>query len=356
MKNKLLILFSIFVLTPMLVMAQEAPLHRVVYLWDVTYSMHGGWVTTGCTETGKVSIGEKIYPISHYDKEHDIYDKILNALVADISAQNDRTEIVVVPFGKKVLCAWKEIATDEGKARMIQNIRDFCNIGDDVGRTGISCAMDYVQSNNMFSAQIPNTLKILTDGVENVSMSRLYHILDGWCNYADNNNIKAYYFILAQEALKVDLRKRLEDNCITVIEQLGDVVLAVSKSYISVMPDNFIVKVAEEYDKPFSFRVVFKEGKAGASCMLRFVSDNNPYFSIDEKIQVSSEINEIQLHPNYKMSHSELRQALSSDHPTDLYIHIDIEGDDEEFDLQNKSCKITMINKMMKSLKITVKQ
>lgn len=100
MKHKLFFLLFLFALMPILSKAQEAPQHRVVYLWDVTYSMHGGFVTAGITGTGTVKIGGKSCPISHYDKSKDIYDKILNALVADINKQRENTEIIVIPFGK----------------------------------------------------------------------------------------------------------------------------------------------------------------------------------------------------------------------------------------------------------------
>lgn len=41
MKKQLLYLFA-FLLLPLSLCAQEPPAHRVVYLWDVTYSTHGG--------------------------------------------------------------------------------------------------------------------------------------------------------------------------------------------------------------------------------------------------------------------------------------------------------------------------
>ena len=158
MKHKL-VLLSLFMLLPLCAKAQEAPQHRVVYLWDVTYSMHGGFVTTGKTGNGTVEIGGKSCTISHYDQNKDIYDKILNALVADINKQRSNTEIVVIPFGKKVLGEWKEVASEDGKNQIIKNIKNFCNIQpDDVQKTGISCALDYSQ-NNRFSADVNSTLE-----------------------------------------------------------------------------------------------------------------------------------------------------------------------------------------------------
>lgn len=358
MKHKLFFLLFLFVLMPICVEAQEAPQHRVVYLWDVTYSMHGGFVTAGVTESGIVVVGGKSCTISHYDKSKDIYDKILNALVADINKQRSNTEIVVIPFGKKVLGKWSEIATEEGKTRIIKNIEDFCNIQpDDVQKTGISCALDYSQTNRIFSTKVPNTLKILTDGVENVSTSRLYHILDNWCNYAEANHIRAYYFILAEQALRVDLRKRLEDNCITVIEQLDDVELAVSKSYVSVIPDEILVKLAEKKDinDIFVFKINFTAGKVGAKCDLQFSVEENPYFSLNETVKISEETKEVQLRPNYKMTLEEFRKNAPLDSPTNLPINIKVLNDEEEVELQGGNWHITIVNKKLKSLKISVK-
>ena len=358
MKHKLLILLSLVALMPILSKAQEAPQHRVVYLWDVTYSMHGGFVTAGITGTGTVKIGGKSCPISHYDKSKDIYDKILNALVADINKQRENTEIIVIPFGKKVLGEWKAIATDEGKKQIIKNIEDFCNIQpDDVQKTGISCALDYSQTNRIFSTKVPNTLKILTDGVENVSTSRLYHILDNWCNYAETNHIRAYYFILAEQALRVDLRKRLEDNCITVIEQLDDVELAVSKSYVSITPEEILVRLAEKKDinDIFTFKINFTEGKVGAKCDIQFSVEENPYFSLNEIVKISEETKEVSLRPNYKMTLEELRKCVPSDSPTTLQLNIKVMNDEDDVELQGGNWHITMINKKLKSLKISVK-
>ena len=76
---------------------------RQIYLWDVTLSMQG-------KAPGAPNIWEEVKA----------------AIIKDIrSINNDRTEIVVIPFQHKVLEEWREPATAFGKNRLIEKINSY---------------------------------------------------------------------------------------------------------------------------------------------------------------------------------------------------------------------------------------
>ena len=346
MKHKLLIFLSLFMLMPTLAMAQAT--RRVVYLWDVTYSMHGGRLGSG---DHSVVVGDKQMVIKGYNQSRDIYDKILKALISDIDNQSENTEIVVVPFNDKALTSWEATGSKEGKEKLKSEIRKFYN--EQQTRTGISKVLEYSQQKNIFSNKVPNILKVLTDGEESVSTAALDNILSKWCAYAEANNITSLYFVLAEDALKEDLRKKLEDGCFRIIVQLDDVELAVAQSYVSVAQENFMVRVAEERDKSFTFHVNFTEGEKGANCKLRFKAEDNSYFTLDEVKTVSAQTKTITLKPKYA-PYEQLRQ-MPSDKPVEVRIHVTKESDDK-VEFQPTESTVTLVNKRLKALKISVKK
>ena len=92
--KKTLLLLMLFL--PLLVMAQNIT-DRVVYLWDVTYSMHGGKCGKHFPHRFKY-IGGKNIKIVEYNEKYDIYNEVMTALIEDIKKQDENTEIVVIPF------------------------------------------------------------------------------------------------------------------------------------------------------------------------------------------------------------------------------------------------------------------
>lgn len=92
---------------------------RLTYLWDVTLSMKG------------------------YNGSHNIYDKVVSAMIKDIeSVTNERTEIVVVPFQNTKYCEmWKEYATPQGIANLKSKIKAYKNT--DITNTNISAPLQY---------------------------------------------------------------------------------------------------------------------------------------------------------------------------------------------------------------------
>ena len=235
MKFKSVILFSLFAFLSLSIFAQEAPQHRVVYLWDVTKSMHGYKEPGGTNKV--VTVAQKDMLIEHYHKEYDIYDQVVEALIQYIKSYDATTEIVVVPFNDEILtdCVWRERATIEGKIRLEAKIRRFFN--DKITRTNIHKAFDY--ANGLFDgSKLPKAKKqselyILTDGEHNATpKEQFYSMLSTWCaDVADKYNVKGYYFLLTDQAIKdPKLRDVLESTCIEIIDYYKKNFFSICKS------------------------------------------------------------------------------------------------------------------------------
>ena len=355
MKKRLLPLI-LLLMTASFSYAQSAAKNlRMVYLWDVTYSMHGGYFAPA-VQTGTVTIAGTSHIIKGYSKSDDIYDKILEALISDIEKQGENTEIVVIPFGQKVLGCWTEMATQEGKMSLIDNIRNFCNLESaDVQGTSISGALEYAR-NNVFVADVPNVLKLLTDGRENNNTRKFYYILDNWCEFAAERNIASYYFVLSSEVLKnaSDLKDRLEKSCFTVITKFDtDVELQIEKTYLSISPEEIDIEVQEDYGKPIVFHVNMNSSKE-KSAYIRFKMDENPYFVLDKTVEVSSGVGEISLKPQCLLEEAELRRQLPVENPMKLSINFSLAKEDESIELQSDKCILSFINKKLKKVTISV--
>lgn len=333
---------------------------RMVYLWDVTYSMHGGYFSPASVK-GQVFIGGKMHTITGYNANNDIYDKVMEALIEDIKQQPAYTDIVVIPFGQRVLDCWKEKSTDEGKAALEEKIRNFCNLkSKDVQGTSISGALEYA-SENIFIADMPNCLKLLTDGRENYDMPKFYYILDNWCEVAKERNISSYLFELSEEVMKGDpgLRSRIEKSCFTVIRQLDSVKLNVvdEKVYVNLNTESMNVSMIDDFDKPIVLQVNVQADVADKKVPLRFsVVDENPYFELDEKHDAEVGMNEISLKPKYLLSQQEIRELMPVNPRPTYTIEMSVEVDDENIELQHTQCLLTFINQKLVTVEITVEQ
>lgn len=326
---------------------------RIVYLWDVTYSMHGGYFAPKVNKQD-VIVGGKNVTIDGYDKKHDIYDNILGALVKDIESLNPRTQVVIIPFGAKVLDVWTEMATDNGKKILLNNLKTFCNISPvDVQSTSISGALEYVRD-KIFTAEVPNTLKLLTDGVENVNKQKFYNLLDSWCLYAEERNVEGYYFVLSDEVLKSDfaLKERLERNCFSVIENITTE-LPIVKSDLHLQSEvNVVVK--DSYNKSIQISVSLN-GNLESNIVLHFMTEDNTYVFIDEKIEIGNDTHSVKIPIHMKTSLIELCRMLPTDSSEIITLHVSVEKGTEQVALRTTDIKINMINQVLKTMNITVR-
>jgi TonB family protein len=212
--KKILVVLAL-VMSAMGVMGQENYNKRVIFLWDVTYSMHGGYFGTSGDQY--VKIAGQSHLIKQYNEKYDIYDDALNVLCKYIDHTKNTSdtivELVVIPYGNDVLDVWRYPATVEGKAELTKKICDFCELSPKkVQATNIGGALQFVKE-KVNTADCANTLYLMTDGRENVDKQRFYYMLDTWCEFARERNIRGYYFALTEHALDKNLKERLSKTC-----------------------------------------------------------------------------------------------------------------------------------------------
>lgn len=330
---------------------------RVVYLWDVTYSMHGGYYDAK-GGNGKVTIAGQEYSIKKYSKKHDIYNDILEKLIDAIKKEeNPKTEIVVVPFGAEVLGGWTYRATDSGKAALEKHIRSFCELREDkVQKTNIGEALQYTK-NCIFEASVPNTLKILTDGIENVNKERFYHILDTWCDFSTEKNVQGYYFILATDAINPDLKTRLEQCCFTVIDDLGNgnnFSLPISEFEIK-GPSSVSLKDNYENKKIELGVSTFDNASIQGSVNIKVTSVPNSYVSVDSEISIDSQTRTVSLPIKYKQQLSNLLQTMTTDEKgTPIILKLQQVSGSDKNSLRTQELTFNIINKELKTLQIEI--
>ena len=159
MKFKTLLIFFLF---SSLIIAQDNYSKRVIFLWDVTYSMHGGYFGTNGDQ--QVEIAGQVHTITKYLKKYDIYDAAMDMLISYIDTyEGESVELVVIPFGSQVLGTWRTPATAEGKTALIQKIRNFCELSPNkVQSTHIAYALEHIQQ-KIITAECSNMLYLMTD-------------------------------------------------------------------------------------------------------------------------------------------------------------------------------------------------
>lgn len=377
MKNKLLILFSIFVLMPTLAAAQEAPLYRVVYLWDVTYSTHGGYGGDSLPNKPR-KVGNETVNIVHYDQKYDIYDRMVNELIRHINGiENVQTEIVVVPFNEDVLDEWKAMATQEGKKYLVEKISAYCN--KDQTNTNIYAPFVYAKEKLLSpKAIVHSDLIILTDGGHSggrkiiktsqliPSNDKFHDLLRNWCDFAKPNNVKGYYFLLTDAVTRQDnkLADVLKDHeCILMItpEEYQKYGLALRTSRYSIKRDQPL-DLKENYNKPVKLTVVLDDSNKkiqGVEKIHVYTSDN-PYVSFDKDISIdSTTIAEKSASIEIQLKYNEDLTALQNRMPATTSVTLNFEQLNSEGEARNElithSCELRFINKPQKKLKITLK-
>lgn len=367
MRHKLLVLLSLFVLLTIYAEAQEAPQHRVVYLWDVTYSTHGFRYEKGReTDTVRVKVAGKDMPVKCYNKKYDIYDKLINALIESIKLQNPESEIIVVPFDDKVLDTWRAMGTQEGKQFLIEKINTYYN--KEQKYTNIHAAFEYAK-NNLFvpKAQYYSDLYVLTDGGHTdeqwppIPLRSVFHdMLRNWCDFAEPNNINGYYYLLTDAVYEQDpkLKEILnESKCIQPffgIPKGGFV--APTNRFVIKGPKN--VSLKEQYSQPVKLNVVLNDAERPiqGTEKVHVYASSNPYFELDETVIIDGKATiEITLKP--KMSLAELQRSMPTDENTVIVLNFDQEKKETPVnELVNKSCELRYVNKPQKTLTISIKQ
>ncbi len=362
MKQKFLILLSFLVLMPICIKAQEAPQHRVVYLWDVTYSTHGGRLGSGHKI---VTVANQPMEIVDYNSKYDIYDRLVDALIACINQQNPESEIIVVPFNEKVLAIWKAKGTKEGKDYLTKAIQTFYN--KDQKNTNIYEAFEYAKT-NLFTpkAKYWSDLFVLTDGGHtdsdpNIpSRAKFHEMLRQWCDFAEPNNVHGYYFLLTDLVYKQDpkLKEILEESsCITPLMGIPEGGFTPPTNQFTIKGDQ-LVNLKDQFQQSIKLSVVLNdvERPIQGTEKVHVYTSSNPYFELDETITIDGKAT-IEVTPKAKMSLAELQHNMPTDKNTIIVLNFDQEKKETPVnELVNKSCELRYVNKPQKTLTISIKQ
>ena len=364
MKHKLLYLLSLFLLMPFGVQSQEAPQHRVVFLWDVTYSTHG---FKNGKETVVVKVAGKDMSVKCFDKKYNIYDDLVNALIESIKSQNPESEIIVVPFNNKVLTnsIWRAMGTSDGKKYLIDKINSFYN--SDQTWTNIYTAFEYAK-NNLFEpkAKYWSDLYVLTDGGHTdkkppIPLRTEFHdMLRNWCDFAVPNNINGYYYLLTDAVYAEDpeLEKILtESDCIKPFIGIPKGGFVAPTNQYSIK-GSLLVNLKDQYNQPLKLSVVLNNAERpiqGAE-KVRIYLSSNPYFELDEVVTIDGKAI-VEVTPKPLMSLLELQRSMPTDENTVLVLNFEQEkGENQVNELVNKSCELRYVNKPQKTLTISIKQ
>ncbi len=312
---------------------------RQTYLWDVTLSMKG------------------------YNDAPKIYDKVVDVLVKDINRiDNERTEIVVIPFQDKACCdVWREPATPEGKRSLIEKIKHYQN--DKVTNTNISAPLEYV-INNVFSTDKIDILKLMTDGEDNVNPQRLHSVLDQWCEIAKEKDAYGYYILLTDAAKKGEISLQLQGICNFEEVDVTDGNYTGIAEIVQETPafgEGIPINIRDEYNTPKRLEFVqYMGNEVPAGFEIHFKTEPNPYIEVDEVAAIRPD-NSVEIHPHFLQADSSLIHSLPTDHPlsvTTLHYEPTAAMQSGPFAftrLTDNQCPILLINKPEKTVRIYVK-
>lgn len=310
---------------------------RQTYLWDVTLSMKG------------------------YNGAPNIYKDVVDIMVKDIqSIDNERTEIVVIPFQNTEKCdVWRAYATPAGKKELIGKIRAYKN--DNVTNTCISKPLEYVLR-DVFSPDKIDIMKLMTDGVDNVDPKRLEDVLSRWCELTRGLDAYGYYILLTNSAVDEKLRLQLRGICnfeeIDASSDLSSIAEIVQVK--ALFAQGVRINIRDEYNKPKRLEFTQYMGKtAPAGYQIHFRTSPNPYVEIDETVELRPDLS-VELHPRWLKSQQQLIEELPIEYP---YSDITLEYDATEAmqsgkfaftRLVDKECPLQLINKPEKTVRIYV--
>lgn len=192
----LILTIAIFLMLGSQVFAQNFKTEKRIYVWDVTLSMNG------------FGGAPKIW--------NEVQKNLINAIE---SISDEQTEIVVVPFQDGVLSSWIEqewniLATDQGKKKLINNIKSIDPQKLDTTRTNI-CA-GWEKAISLLDVNKRNSIFLLTDGIQNsqrVAASCVEENIRQWCRIAQQNDGFAFYVMLTDLARNEAVEKAIKETC-----------------------------------------------------------------------------------------------------------------------------------------------
>lgn len=314
---------------------------RQTYLWDVTLSMKGK--VAGCPN---------------------IWDKVKTSMIDDImQISDDRIEIVVIPFQHKVLDIWKEYATPDGKARLVERIKKFqlplfeFN-GKMTTMTDLHAPLQYCVD-NVLSVDKIDILKLMTDGVSDMNQGKYEDLLRRWCRIAKEKDAYGFYIMLT-DAAKAGLTTLQQiDPCrfepVDVSKMNGATV-----SVLALTPQaTYAFNVRDDYGKDITLTFTPSgNGSIPPGYKVHVYSYENEYIQFDDIVELGPDYTAT-VKAKYSMPQSQMMTTLSSDENAQIFFKAEpAEGMDEmpyaTTQILDNFTTCEMINKPEKTVKFHV--
>lgn len=332
------------------------PDYRIVYLLDVTLSMHG--YTNKNTPEKNVYLDynhTELGKMKGYSADSDIYDDLITQLINDIGNTNSSTEIFVIPFNNEVLKdkIISGFGSDDGKNEIISKISSLTV--KDTTKTNLLAPFQYAEDEILQKATKKGSrLVMITDGLHNQvkpSVKEFYKLLDQWCNFSETYNVTGMYIALGKEAINDEFRSRLQNNCFKVFEEFKS-------------PNCFSLhrgpkmSVIEDYNKPIRLSVLLEK----ENCPLKGNTDlriqiQNNYIHLDTTLTITETTKYIEVIPIFEPLDF-LKQQLPVDTTEIVKLEFEqIDNGDAECnnELMTKSLELQLVNKRQRIMRISIK-
>lgn len=327
---------------------------RYVYLWDVTYSMCG---YVGMDERGKEII----------DSKKNIFDKVVDLLKKQINSKIDpNTIIVVCPFrGKEGLLDTFICKANKDEISLISTkIDDFAKkIKAEKKRTNTDVISAIRQAKaDYIKSDADNFLVILTDGVQNEKLSNGYSTtmadlceeIKAWEDL-DEEGIFAYlyYYMLTVDAIDDNLKETLDETKNVSGVAPGEAF----KSSFTLRPAKQVsVNIKDNKTAVLPFKVNERDPLPDNIKVCVSADDDAEDILNLEKSVFTITNNQIEIPLDFRYSYEDLKNKL----PEKSTVTIDIELVDEDYSdaiirLASDDFKLELINKLEKTLTVTIK-
>lgn len=294
-----------------------------------------------------------------------IWKQVKTAIIEDIqSIQDDRVEIVVIPFQHKALEEWREFATETGKDALIKKIKDyeiplFQFNGIKTTRTCLYEPLQYVVD-HVLSPDKMDILKLMTDGIPDEHQAEYEALIAKWCQIAKEKDAFGFYIMLTPQA--VDGRIVLEqiNPCrfgIVDVAELG----GTNVSTLMLTPQPHIAfSVREDYGKSMTIKFnPIGNGALQKGYRVHVYSSENSYLSVDQIVEIQENYT-VTVKVDCLISLEQMRSTLPVDENETMLIYAEpAEGMDQyPFGMtqinEDVPTTVEMINKPEKTVKFHV--
>lgn len=343
----------ILFICPLFLWAQNSLPYRYTYLWDVTYSMHGGHLSQDPSSTHEIKIGGKTQKIIKYNAKYDIYDAVLAQLVNDLGriTPDAEGEIVVIPFADTIVNVWRAPSTPNGIKELIQKIKnnDFIQ----QTNTNLSMPLEYVLSSIITKDKF-DVVKLLTDGKDNMGKDNMGKekfkaVLSSWCDRTEGKNVYGFYYMLTDNAIDSEINNILNSQCRMKPIPLYDRIVFAQVSFRDVH-----IKLDEAIDKPINVSVSVRVNETIPQNMKVKMSADNEYFTLDTEVAIDGK-ETVQIQPIFKMDKNELHSKIPVlESGVKIPVYVSKVDEDMTAQLVDEDFDIILTNSAVKKLNIYV--